>query len=446
METVVVYSARSSTRLKFALDWLLKERLQLNYRITGAGEEVKNLPFFIAYGAALPHSVSIPDAGLLWQTDLQIQEPRTAVWNDVPVLFAMEQPGTTLPFDLFSAIFYLLSRYEEYYPFPADKHGRYPATSSILYLKGWLQRPIVDEWVAAFRRRLQAASGIHIPETHFSYQPTYDIDMAYSHLHKGAGRIIGAYMRALLKGDVKQISERTQVLKNKQKDPYDSFRWLRQLHKEYDCKPVYFILSATKTTAYDKNIHPQHPAMMRVIKNLAKEGAIGIHPSYYSEQNDGLSKEKKLLELIASRGTTISRQHYIKIKNPDTWRLLLANDITDDYSMGYGAHLGFRAGTGNSFLWYDLQQEKITTLRIHPFCFMDTTAHFEAQLSATDAFARLEDMCKRLEQTGSTLVTVFHNFSVGTSNEWKGWRQAYEHFMQEKMQRVHLLHDNMASR
>jgi len=128
----------------------------------------------------------------------------------------------------------------------------------------------------------------------------------------------------------------------------------------------------------------------------------------------------------------ISRQHYIKMKIPDTCRLLLRNNITDDYSMGYGSHLGFRAGTGNSFSWYDLENETISPLRIHPFCFMDTTAHYEMRLSASEAFEKLNIMCAILEKTGGTLVTIFHNFTLGTGNEWKGWRQAYEHFLQEK--------------
>jgi hypothetical protein len=445
MESIVVYSAENSNRLNYILDWLLKERLQLSYSVVHSEAEVADLPFFISYGKLLPNSISIPDAGLLWQKGIQKQEPSKGNWKEIPILFSENNGGHTVPFDLFSAIFYLLSRYEEYYPFEADRHGRYPATASILCKSGWLLRPLVDEWVSAFRKQLQAVASINITPTPFLYQPTYDIDMAYSHLYKGAKRIVGAYMRALLKGDVKQISERTQVLKNKQKDPFDSFRWLRQLHKEYDCKPIYFILSAFKTTAYDKNIHPQHPAMMRMIKNLAKEGTIGIHPSYYSGQGDTLHKEKKMLEHIASRAMHISRQHYIKIKTPDTMRLLLRNDIAGDYSMGYGSHLGFRAGTGNSFYWYDLQNEVVTKLRIHPFCFMDTTAHFEAKLNVADAFEKLAEMSKRLEQTGSTLITVFHNFSLGTGNEWKGWRQAYENFLQEKTQIVHLHHNASAT-
>jgi len=166
---------------------------------------------------------------------------------------------------------------------------------------------------------------------------------------------------------------------------------------------------------------------------VAKDGVIGIHPSYYSGEHDKMSKEKKMLEHIAGRNIHISRQHYIRMKIPQTYHLLLKNGITEDYSMGYGSHLGFRAGTGNSFFWYDLELEAVTTLRIHPFCFMDTTAHFEAKFSAMEAFEKLNTMSKILERTGSTLITVFHNFSLGTGNEWKGWRQAYENFLMEKV-------------
>lgn len=432
METVVVYSANSSNRLKFTLDWLFRERLQLDYKITGNQANITGLPFFISYGKSFPNSISIPDKELLWQTGKQPCDPTTGTWNDLPTLFSDTGTEYSLPFDMLSAIFFLLSRYEEYYHYKPDKHDRYPATESILYKKGWLQHPVIDEWVNAFRKQLQQASGHDIEPTPFLFQPTYDIDMAYSHIYKGFGRIAGAYMRALLKGDVRQINERTQVLKKKQKDPYDSFRWLRQLHREYDIKPLYFVLSAFKTTAFDKNIHPQHPAMMRVIKNLVRDGVIGIHPSYFSTQDEKMSKEKKMLENVAGSTVHISRQHYIKLKIPDTYRLLQQNNIEEDFSMGYGSHLGFRAGTGSSFFWYDLEKDTVSSLRVHPFCFMDTTAHFEARLTASEAFEKLDAMCKLLEKTGSTIITIFHNFSLGTSSEWKGWRQAYEHFLMVK--------------
>lgn len=391
----------------------------------GAGGSVH----VIYYGVAVAGATCVPSCGLLAQSGVLPQNILTGVWDNIPTLFAAGDAAYSVPFDLFSAVFFLLSRYEEYGPFSPDKHGRYPATESILYRNGWLQRPIVDEWVHAFRCELERKLPVKLPAPVFSFCATYDIDIAYSHLHKGVGRIAGAFLRALLHADLKQVSQRSRVLRKKQKDPYDAFRWMRQIHREYGVSPTYFVLAALHTTRFDKNIHPQHPAMVRVIKNLVKEGKFGIHPSYYSQEGTAMQQEKKVLEQVAGHATTLSRQHYIRAVLPHTYRMLITRGVTDDYSMGYGTHLGFRAGTGCSFPWYDLDKEHVTALRIHPFCFMDTTAHYEAKLDAQQAFERLEAMTEILRRTGSVLVTVFHNFSLGTADEWKGWRQAYELFL-----------------
>jgi len=430
--TILVFSPRSGPRLTYVLDWLLKERLQLDYSITNSIPQSGERQLAIAYGCSSPGVLCVPDSGLLWQEGITPQEPTIGSWQGLPTLYAASPNEYNVPFDVFSAAFFLLSRYEEYYQYQPDKHGRYPATASLLYKNGWLARPLLDEWVQLFRKQLQGVSGIHIEPPRFVFKPTYDIDIAFSHLHKGKFRIVGAYLRALMRMDINQLQERTQVLKKKQKDPFDSFRLLRQLHQQYRCEPIYFVLSALKTTRYDKNIHPRHPAMVRVVKHLAKEGAVGIHPSYYSDKGSTMQQETEVLQQIAEVPITISRQHYIRFRVPDTCRQLLRHQLHTDYSMGYGTHLGFRAGTGNPFLWYDIQAEATTTLRIYPFCFMDTTAHYELKLSASQAFDRLADMSRLLEKTGSCLITIFHNFSLGTSKEWKGWREAYEHFMQEK--------------
>jgi hypothetical protein len=68
---------------------------------------------------------------------------------------------------------------------------------------------------------------------------------------------------------------------------------------------------------------------------------------------------------------------------------------------------------------------------VQPFCFMDSTAHYDAGLSAAEAFQRLDAMRSSLQAAGSTLTTVMHNFSLGSSVEWKGWPEAYEQFLEE---------------
>ena len=151
MHHVTVYSATTTTRLTFVLDWLLEERMRLTYNITDKEEEAANAPFGLAYGKKIYGVASIPDCGLMEHSPVMPLKIPVGEWGGVPLLFYKADTGCTLPFDIFSAIFYLLSRYEEYLPYTPDKHNRYPPEESILYKKGWLQRPLIDEWVAAFR-------------------------------------------------------------------------------------------------------------------------------------------------------------------------------------------------------------------------------------------------------------------------------------------------------
>jgi hypothetical protein len=425
---VVVFAANSSPRLIYILNWIFKERLGIDYRLVNKESDIEGLSFFIAYGRTFPGAFNIPDAYLLWEKKVNKHNIAVGEWNGSKTLYSTSGNNYSIPFDIFSAAFFLLSRYEEYYDFKADKHNRYPAIESILHKEGVLRRPILDEWVELFRKELSAH--IPVPAKEFSFQPTYDIDIAFSYLYKGRRRTFGGFIRDLLKGNISGVNERLSVSRGKQKDPYDSFGEMSEWHKKYNYNPYFFILASLQTTDFDKNIHPSHPEMQRLIRHMADEGEIGIHPSYHSDKRpEYRQKEKAALEEIAQIHITKSRQHYIKLCLPKTYHALIADGITDDYSMGYGSHLGFRAGTGCSFLWYDLSKEQTTSLRIHPFSFMDTTALYEEKMSCDEAFAALHEMKKLLQNCNSQLITIFHNFSLGSAPEWKCWADAYADFI-----------------
>jgi hypothetical protein len=51
-----------------------------------------------------------------------------------------------MPFDIFSAAFYLMSRYEEYLPSIRDKHDRFDAKQSLAYKENFLHQAVVDRW------------------------------------------------------------------------------------------------------------------------------------------------------------------------------------------------------------------------------------------------------------------------------------------------------------
>jgi len=426
---IVVYSAQSSQRLRYVLRWLFRELLHTDFLLITDKEDVVNIPFFISYGERLPNALCIPDNGLLWQTEIREHKVETGYWNEIPTLYPHTDSGFDIPFDIFSAIFFLLSRYEEYCPFEADKHGRYPATESLLFKIGALERPLVDEWVFAFYDLLKHRTDVEMSLSEFQYRPTYDIDIAFSYKFKGFARTAGAFAKDLLQRNFSNFTERAAVVFSSKQDPYDSFDWLRQLHKQYGLRPHYFVLSTLSTTAFDKNIHPEKASMQQLIRSFEGEGSVGLHPSYYSFRKEVFTEEKKILERIVQAEVTQSRQHYIRLQMPQTYRFLTEQRISDDWSMGYGSHLGFRAGTGRAFYWYDFEKEKQSLLKLHPFCFMDSTAHFEGRLTSEEAFSKLNAMTEVLKETKSELVTVFHNFSLGSDAQWKGWKDAYENFI-----------------
>lgn len=434
MKPIAVYSSQTSKRLQYVLDWLFNERLGTGYTLITDEAALKDLPFFIAYGDFFPNALSIPAVSLLWENEVKPHTIPLGVCGETPCLYDVNNPAFTLPFDMLASIFFLLSRYEEYStPYTPDKHGRYPATESLLYKNGWLRRPLLDEWVAYLVTLLQEQYKLAIEPPAFTFQPTYDIDIAYSYRYKGFQRALGGFLKDLSAGKLQGMQDRAQVLLGNMQDPYDSYNFISELHKQNKLTPLYFILAALRPGPFDKNISPANNSMQELIKRLAYEGTIGVHPSYDTDKT-GMLYEKEILEQISGERITISRQHYIRLFLPHTYRSLIKEGIHADYSMGYGTQLGFRAGTGSSFLWYDLKNEVETKLRVYPFCFMDTTAHYEEKLSAKEAFAALRSMRNYLQKSGSMLITIFHNFSLGQDPEWEGWTEAYENFLSETAQ------------
>lgn len=423
-----------TARLSYTFDWIFVQQLGIEYSLCTEIEAEQNSFFTIHYTNRIS-LFSIPNAGLLSEKGISSQEVNTGFWNELPTLFASQESGYALSFDLFSAVFYLICRYEEYLPFTPDRHQRYPATESVLYKNDLLGRPIIDEWLMSFEKILNS-NGIKTRNRSFEYLPTFDIDIAWSYLNKGLKRTVGGYLRDIVKGDFASVIERTAVLSGKRSDPFDSFDFIDTCHQAEVSRPLYFFLLAEKNTAYDKNNLPFSIRMRQLLRKVALKNQVGIHPSYFSAEKAAfLGKEKSDLEKIIEKPITQSRQHYIRLKLPDTYVQLIQNGIDEDYSMGYSTHFGFRAGTSRSFYWYNLQMEQASKLLVTPFCFMDATAHYELKLSAQEAFVQLNFLKDSLQKVNGKLTMIFHNFSLGTDIEWKGWSSAYKKFIQEQSQK-----------
>lgn len=427
MNKFIIYAAFTSNRLTYVLDFIFNEVLGVEYILTNAETEYLSSPYFrINYSHKnLISDLHIGSSGLLYETEIVEKEIYCTKWNELPIFFQTQE--SEIPFDFFSAVFYLLSRYEEYLPHELDSYFRFPHVQSIAFQNNFLKLPLIDLWIEALKKTMFLKNqSVQFKENKFQILPTYDIDIAYSFKGKGFGRNIAGTLKDILKFNFKNISLRLNVLFANHKDPYDSFDFLDKIHEQFSLKPIYFFL-LSEGSQYDKNIDCHSTLMKELISTIQSKYEIGIHPSWKShERYEVLQKETLLLNKV-----TKSRQHYIRFALPETFRDLQNVGITDDYSMGYGSINGFRASTSRSFNWFDVEKNEVSHLRLHPFCFMECNSFFEQKYTAEKASEELLHYVKVIKEVNGNLITIWHNFSLGTDPLWKGWKEMYVDFLQK---------------
>ncbi|NQU34441.1 MAG: hypothetical protein HQ521_14510, partial [Bacteroidetes bacterium] len=257
----------------------------------------------------------------------------------------------------------------------------------------------------------------------------YDIDSAFAYSQKGLVRSIGSYLLSIKNLDWDEIIQRSRVLFSGYKDPFDTFDLQIEYQRRYNLKPVYFFLFG-HYGQFDKNVNTRNRIFRFLIKRIGDYAQIGIHPSYFTNEHpELLHTEIKNLESVVNKDITQSRQHFLKLNLPLTYRNLIEEDITDDYSMGYAALPGFRAGICDSYNFYDLDIEVETKLRIHPFMVMDGTLKDYMNLTTTDAIDQIRRLIDEVKKVDGTFRSLWHNETLSDEKRWKGWRKVYEELL-----------------
>lgn len=366
--------------------------------------------------------------GLLIEKEIKEQTISVFEWNNLPVFF---KTNGQIPFDFFSASFYLITRYEEYLLHQKDIYGRYAHENSLAFKHHFLHLPIINLWLVEI---IQQFSLKHTQHNVFTYQPTYDIDIAYNYKHHTFFRNFGGLIKDVLKANTPSIKERILVCINKKHDPFDVYDFLHSLHNQFNLQPIYFFLLAFNRKGYDKNLNPHSVAIQQLIKNHSAKypTSVAIHPSWQSGDDENILKQEiNLLENIKQYAVTSSRQHYIRMSFPITYRLLIKYGIKHDYSMGYGSINGFRASYTLPYAWYDLEKETMTSLTIHPFCYMEANSFFEQKYSVSQAAEELQNYYNIVKQVKGKLITIFHNHFITEQPQWIAWRKMYQQFLEK---------------
>lgn len=422
---LLVYTHKITPRLTYAFKHIVTRILGVPVKFTTLIEE------FIAHDSIkmsytkkpLSHEVFVRSHSLLFEQGLSDVEINVQDWDETKCFFTTSD-ASSLPFDVFAASFYLLSRYEEYLPHVKDEYGRFTASESIAFKNGFLNQPVIDIWAYKLKYVLEAQfNDFEFPKRSYSIQPVIDVPMAYYYKEKGLMRTIGGTLGDLVRFRLKRFTERYLVLFGFKRDPYDTFKWIITKQKQSKFKFVVLFLIGDYST-YDKNISVNKKEFVSLIKSVADYCKVGLKASYFAlEDISILKKEKNKLEAIVNYNLEASRHSFSKLNLPESYRNLIELEVRQDYTMGYINELGFRAGTCTPFQFYDLDYEVQTPLQINSFHCIDFA--LLKKHSLLDKKEELQRLIYQVYKVNGTFTPVFHNYTFGDEDRWKGFRELF---------------------
>ncbi len=413
---ISVFADQKSPRLDFVLDFCFGSKGQGWYEwqvITVKERWGDATGKKINYSSEdVPADLRIEPHGLLTDTVIRPKLKLTADGENIRI------DGKK---DVFAIVFFLLSRMEEYDDADRDEHDRFKARNHCLVKLGFHKRPVVDEAIMELWEKLDL--DYSMIRSRYQCVPSFDIDIAWAVKQRGFWRGLGGLLRSKRKAD------RLAVLRGTKKDDYDTYDVIHEVATQFDRVICFALLG--DWSRFDKNIHWRNPDLGSLLRGLNAVGGMGIHPSYRSHLNRSqVLEEATRLYAILGHEISKSRQHFLRLKFPDTYRILLQCGITRDYSMGFADNIGFRAGTCFPFHWFDLRANERTELLIFPFAYVDSAFKDYLKLTPDQSLEEIRELTRNVRAMGGLLMFIWHNSSINDSGEWRGWKRVLDSTLQ----------------
>jgi hypothetical protein len=426
---VKIYARANVPRLNYIAGILLGDILGLTWEIVTDRRKIGKHPVINYSEDTIKGAFKITPDPLLFETGISRKGITISTWNNLPVFFQTTD-NPDIPFDIFAASFYMVTRYEEYLDHQADEHGRFRASSSLAFKNGFLDIPVVDLWTKEFSKAfLKKYPTLAFRRNEFRTLLTIDSDQPFAYLGKNLLYSVGGLIRdmTIKKG---HATDRYKVVTHEMKDPYEVYDYILENIERHNADTRFFF-PVGDHTKHDKNPSWKSEEYRDLINRIACKFTCGVHPSYYAaDKYELLENELTRLKTITDKEIISSRFHFIRLFTPSSYRNLSRLGIKEDYSMGFPDESGFRAGIARPYFFYDVPEDLQTSLKIVPFQVMDGTLF---QYKKLDPSAAREIIFKLMDETrraGGLFVSLWHNTSLLETPEWMGWRELFEQMLQ----------------
>ncbi|GHT60295.1 hypothetical protein AGMMS50239_09020 [Bacteroidia bacterium] len=375
-------------------------------------------------GEVINRGLQIIPNGLLSETGVRkIHDLGESKWKDFFCFFKQERGD--IPFDLFSAAFYLLTSYEEYILKQTDEHDRFDLNSSLLHRNDSLEVPLIDRWAYGLKEELEKKyPNFKCNLRKYRFISTFDIDYPFLYRYKGVVKTAGLLLRDMLKFNFRNLKEHLSVILHLNPDPYmQTIKKIDGLYKKAGRTYHLFVLLG-RNGKYGRSTVKQTTLYNNYLKTL-EQVTIGSHPSYDTYHNpDLLIQEKEELENLLDREITTNRRHYFRMTCPQSFRESTLAGFKEDFSLSFAKAPGFRSGTAIPYYFYDVEQDTLSDLLIRPTIMMDSTLITHLGYSPGYAFFKIKQLADECKKSGGDYLWLWHNSNLSGKKN-KLWNDVF---------------------
>ena len=375
-----------------------------------------------------------------WHSVLGAHLPVPGVAELQLPLIERRDGGYYIHFDVLGLTYWMLARVEEIDRTDLDIHERFPASSSHAFKYGYLERPIVDEWLHILGQVVHRQwPGLKVKKHSFKRYVSHDVDRpsryGFANLKNLARRMAGDTLRGNLKGALfgpwVRLNTKTRLHPS---DLYNTFDWIMDQSDQHGLTSAFYFICG-HTSTMDGEYQIEHHSIRNLLRRIHARGhEIGLHPSYntYDNPNRLKCELNRLQQVCAEEGVQQTvwggRMHYLRWKHPITLRALADAGICYDSTLGYADHAGFRCGTCMEYMAWDSIEDSAVNIRIRPLVAMECAVlakrrmALERDCESMEKFLSLMHACKAV---GGNFSLLWHNSELHD----KSLRKTYERLL-----------------
>jgi len=436
MDKIVIYTeSKFLPEKRYVLQVILGEILGLEYEVfdTSVSQVYKFvmpngnfIEFADEFFTYIPESIGYCNKKYL---PTKVAELKNVLKDDVPFLYGnnrLTNHGSSMYCggDIIGSAFFMLSRWEETIAENYDNFGRFSEKEACAVRFGIIDKPVVHIYAELVRAFLKEFD-IDVPQRHkYKKIISHDVDCLYK--WGNTLDFIKSCMGDLFKRfSIRSFQTSLQMRKSNQ-DPYDTFNFLMDLSEKNNQKSIFYFLY-TKRNEWQLGTE-KGKQIINAIKDRKHE--IGIHSNYFLEVDfERIKADQKFYETIFNRPLVKNRQHYLKIRVPQTFRALEEIGITQDSSLYYPHFPGFRTGMCIEHSLFDCETRKVMKIKELPLTLMDVSLQDARKYKEAEEWVdSLMDTVKRYH---GSFVCLWHNSSF-YSMEWKYLDGLYTHIVEDR--------------